>query len=58
LRDEQHDLIMTTRENPQGEYATEGLVRRLTENIGKKFDHDIIEPPVVMDQKQTRMFRG
>lgn len=55
LRDEQRELIMTKPENHQGEYPTEELVRRLTENTENKSNHDVIEAPVVREGRKRRI---
>jgi hypothetical protein len=55
LRQEKRELIMPKLESPQGGYATEELVRQLTESIGKKANNKVIEAPAVMDRDQIEL---
>ncbi len=54
LREQHRELIINQLGNPQGSFATEELVRRLTENIGRASDNTIIQAPTPLDRTQLR----
>lgn len=56
LREEHRELIRQRLGNPRGSFATEEMVRRLTEKIGSACDDSVIEAPTAMDRTQIRMF--